>query len=463
MEKTKTINQQNIPTDLGTESIGKLLMKYAVPAIIAMTASSLYNIIDSIFIGQGVGPYAITGLALTFPIMNLSAAFGAMVGVGGSTILSIFLGQKNYGAAKKVLSNVVGLNLVLGLLFMIFVLIFLEPILYFFGASETTIGYASEYMTIILYGNVITHLYLGINSLLRASGHPNKAMVATFLTVILNTALDPLFIFTFNMGIKGAAWATVISQSISLIWLLYIFSNKNEIVHFDSIKKIISFDRDIIRKALSIGLSPFLMNFAACFVVIIINQSLKEYGGDLSIGAYGIVNRVVFLIVMVVMGLNQGMQPIVGYNFGAGDMSRVKRTLKLTIYAATVITTAGFLIGELFPNLVVSAFTTNNELRKLAAEGLRLTVLAFPIVGFQIVVSNFFQCIGMAGKAIFFSLSRQVLFLIPGLLIYPIFWGTTGVWVSMPISDAVATIIAAVMLWDFIRKNKNRLPMSTNI
>ena len=444
--------KENIPSELGTEPIGKLLLKYAVPAIIAMTASSLYNIVDSIFIGQGVGPYAISGLAITFPLMNLSAAFGAMVGVGGSTILSIYLGQKKYNSAKKVLTNVVGLNVVLGILFMLLSLIFLDHILYFFGASETTISYAREYMQIILIGNVITHLYLGLNSLVRASGHPKKAMVATFLTVILNTALDPLFIFSFDMGISGAAWATVISQTISLIWVLRIFSNKNEVVRFDG--KYISFDKKIIRRSLSIGLSPFLMNFAACFVVIIINQSLKEHGGDLAIGAYGIVNRVVFLIIMVVMGLNQGMQPIAGYNFGGGDMARVKRVLRLTIYAATVITTFGFLIGELLPTFVVSAFTTDKELITLAAEGLRITVLVFPIVGFQMVVSNFFQCIGMAGKAIFFSLSRQVLFLIPGLLIFPTFFGTTGVWMSMPISDAIASIVAAIMLWDFIRKTR---------
>lgn len=444
--------KENIPSELGTEPIGKLLLKYAVPAIIAMTASSLYNIVDSIFIGQGVGPYAISGLAITFPLMNLSAAFGAMVGVGGSTILSIYLGQKKYNSAKKVLTNVVGLNVVLGILFMLLSLIFLDHILYFFGASETTISYAREYMQIILIGNVITHLYLGLNSLVRASGHPKKAMVATFLTVILNTALDPLFIFSFDMGISGAAWATVISQTISLIWVLRIFSNKNEVVRFDG--KYISFDKKIIRRSLSIGLSPFLMNFAACFVVIIINQSLKEHGGDLAIGAYGIVNRVVFLIIMVVMGLNQGMQPIAGYNFGGGDMARVKRVLRLTIYAATVITTFGFLIGELLPTFVVSAFTTDKELIALAAEGLRITVLVFPIVGFQMVVSNFFQCIGMAGKAIFFSLSRQVLFLIPGLLIFPTFFGTTGVWMSMPISDAIASIVAAIMLWDFIRKTR---------
>ena len=444
--------KENIPSELGTEPIGKLLLKYAVPAIIAMTASSLYNIIDSIFIGQGVGPYAISGLAITFPLMNLSAAFGAMVGVGGSTILSIFLGQKKYDSAKKVLTNVVGLNVVLGILFMLFSLIFLDPILYFFGASETTIPYAREYMQIILIGNVITHLYLGLNALVRASGHPKKAMAATFLTVILNAALDPLFIFTFDMGISGAAWATVISQTISLIWVLHIFSNKNEVVRFEG--KYISFDKKIIRRALSIGLSPFLMNFAACFVVIIINQSLKEHGGDLAIGAYGIVNRVIFLIIMVVMGLNQGMQPIAGYNFGGGDMKRVKRVLRLTIYTATIITTFGFLIGELLPSLVVSAFTTDKELIALASQGLRITVLAFPIVGFQMVVSNFFQCIGMAGKAIFFSLSRQVLFLIPGLLIFPKFFGATGVWMSMPISDTIASVVAGVMLWDFIRKTK---------
>ncbi|MCD8164752.1 MAG: MATE family efflux transporter [Bacteroides sp.] len=446
------MTQQHIPIELGTEKIGKLLMKYAIPAIIAMTASSLYNMVDSIFIGQGVGPLAISGLAITFPLMNLAAAFGSLVGAGASTLVSVKLGQKDYDTAKRVLGNVVILNLIIGILFAILTLLFLDPILYFFGASENTIGYARDYMVIILLGNVITHLYLGLNSVLRSSGHPRKAMAATIATVIINTILDPLFIFVFDWGIQGAAIATIIAQIISLIWLLKIFTNQNEFLHFE--KAIFSLRKKIVLGSLAIGLSPFLINLASCFIVILINNGLKKYGGDLSIGAFGIVNRLVFLFVMIVMGLNQGMQPIAGYNFGARLYGRVDRVLKLTILYATVITTIGFIVGMFFPRLAVTLFTSDTELIRLAAEGFRITVYVFPFIGFQMVATNFFQSIGMAKKAIFLSLTRQVLFLIPFLVILPKFWGAFGVWISMPLSDLTATIASGIMLWIQLRTFK---------
>lgn len=298
------------PTELGEEKIGYLLRKYAIPAIIAMTASSLYNMVDSIFIGQGVGPLAISGPAVTFPLMNISAAFGSLVGVGASAIVSMLLGQRNYGVARKVLGNVMTMNVVLGVLLMVFGIAFLDPILYFFGASEQTIGFAREYMIYILLGNVVTHLYLGLNAVLRSAGRPKVAMWATILTVVLNTILDPIFIFVFDMGIKGAAIATVLAQIVSLIWQLRILSNKREVLHFEG-GRIFTFDKKIARESLKIGLSPFLMNMASCFVVLLINNQLRRYGdqmaegaGDLAIGAYGIVNRVIFLFVMVVMGFN---------------------------------------------------------------------------------------------------------------------------------------------------------------
>lgn len=436
--------EQKIPTALGTEKIGKLLMQYAIPAIIAMTASSLYNMVDSIFIGQGVGTLAISGLALTFPLMNLAAAFGSLVGVGASTLVSVKLGQKDYDTAQRVLGNVVILNIVIGIAFTVITLAFLDPILHFFGASEDTIGYARDYMRIILLGNVITHLYMGLNTVLRSSGHPKQAMLATIATVVINTLLDPLFIYVFKWGIQGAAIATILAQIISLIWLIKLFSNKNELIHFH--RGIFRLKKRIVTASLSIGLSPFLMNLAATFVVILINQGLKRHGGDLAIGAYGIVNRLAFLFLMIVMGLTQGMQPIAGYNFGAKQYNRVTEVLKLTIYAATIVTTMGFVMGMFFPRIAVSIFTTDKELIDLAAEGLRIVLLCFPIVGFQMVTSNFFQSIGMAGKAIFLSLTRQVLFLIPLLLILPHFMGSMGVWLSMPIADFVACIVAAIML-----------------
>ena len=439
---------QKTPTALGTENIGKLLMQYAVQAIIAMTASSLYNMVDSIFIGHGVGTMAISGLALTFPLMNLAAAFGSLVGVGAATLISVKLGQKDYDTAQRVLGNVFVLNILLGVAFTVIVMAFLDPILYFFGGSDETVGYARDYMYIILLGNTITHLYLGLNAVLRSSGHPQKAMYATIATVIINTILDPVFIYGFGWGIRGAAIATIVAQIISLMWQLWIFSSKEELLHFH--RGIFRLKRKIVFDSLAIGMSPFLMNMAACFIVILINQGLKKYGGDLAIGAFGIVNRLVFIIVMIVMGLNQGMQPIAGYNFGAKQYERVTKTLKLTIIYATGVTTFGFIIGMLFSDTVVGIFTSDAELIELSAKGLRIVVMFFPIIGFQMVTANFFQSIGMASKAIFLSLTRQMVVLLPCLLILPRFFGAAGVWYSMHISDLLASLIAGTMLvWQF--------------
>ena len=425
--------------------IGKLLMQYAIPAIIAMTASSIYNMVDSIFIGQGVGPLAISGLAITFPFMNLGAAFGAMVGVGASTLISVKLGQRDYGTAQTVLGNVITLNLIIGIAFSIITLMFLDPILYFFGASADTIGYARDYMLIILAGNVFSHMYFGLNAVLRASGHPQKAMYATINTVVINTLLDPLFIYVFDWGIRGAAIATIIAQVISLVWQFKILTDKNELLHLR--RGIYHLQSKIVKNIIAIGLSPFCMNVASCFIVIFINKGLKEYDGDLAIGAYGIVNRLVFICVMIVMGITQGMQPIAGYNFGAQQFDRVTRVLKLSIYGATAMTTLTFLVGELLPDVAVRLFTTDEGLISRAADGFRIVVLFFPIVGFQMVTSNFFQSIGMANKAIFLSLTRQLLFLLPCLIILPTFMGAAGIWWSMPISDLIASLVAGVLLY----------------
>lgn len=453
------MSQQGKATELGTETIGKLLRQYAIPAIIAMTASSLYNMVDSIFIGHGVGPMAISGLAITFPLMNLAAAFGSLVGVGASTLISVKLGQKDYATAQQILGNVVTLNLIIGIGFTIVTLLFLNPILYFFGASEATLPYARDYMVTILLGNVITHMFLGLNAVLRSAGHPQQAMMATIFTVIINTILDPLFIYGFNMGIRGAAVATILAQVISLCWLIKLLNKKNEIIHFH--KGIYRLRRILVENIIGIGLAPFFMNLASCMIVILINKGLKEYDGDLAIGAFGIVNRIVFLFVMIVMGLNQGMQPIAGYNFGARQYHRVNQVLKLTVIIATLVTTSGFLAGELFPHLVVSAFTSDETLINMAARGLRIVVMTYPIIGFQMVTSNFFQSIGMAKKAIILSLSRQVLILIPCLIFLPMFWGVDGVWFSMPISDFLASLIAGVMLYNQFQHFKHKATRQT--
>ncbi|NMB37782.1 MAG: MATE family efflux transporter [Bacteroidales bacterium] len=441
---------EKIPLELGTEKIGKLLRQYAVPAIIAMTASSLYNMVDSIFIGQGVGPLAISGLAVTFPLMNLSAAFGTLVGVGGATLVSVLLGQRNYDMAKKVLANVFILNVAIGVLFTIFSLSFLTPILWFFGASDATLPYAREYMIVILSGNIITHLYFGLNAILRASGEPKKAMLATILTVVLNTILDPIFIFVFDMGIQGAAIATVISQTVSLVWVFRMLSDKSRLLHFS--KERFSFDWKIAFRSLSIGMAPFLMNITSSLVVILINNQLRKHGGDMAIGAYGIINRIVYLFAMIVMGFTQGMQPIAGYNYGAKLYNRVIEVFRLTVFWGTLITTLCFIVGMFFPGTAVSLFTRDPELKAIASRGFRIVVLAFPIVGFQMVTSNLFQSLGLAKKAIFLSLSRKLLFLVPCLAILPGFFGVDGVWMSTPVADAIATIVTAIMLSSLIRQ-----------
>lgn len=444
------MTEKKVPTALGTEKVSKLLLQYAIPSIIAMTAASLYNMVDSIFIGQGVGAMAISGLALTFPLMNLAAAFGTLVGMGGATLVSVKLGQKDYDTARSVLGNVVVLNLLIGALFTLFTLPFLDPILYFFGASENTLPYARSYMTIILLGNALSHLYFGLNAMLRSSGHPRQAMYATLATVIVNTLLDPIFIFVLGWGIQGAAVATILAQVMSLCYQIHLFSDKRELLHLQ--KGIFRLKRKIVADSLSIGMAPFLMNVASCVIVILINQGLKRHGGDMAIGAYGLSNRLVFIVLMFVMGLNQGMQPIAGYNFGAQLYHRVTEVLKITILYATAICMVGFVACMFFPEAMARIFTTDPELIAKTVRGLRIVVIFFPVIGFQMVTSNFFQSIGMAKKAIFLSLSRQLLFLLPCVIILPMFFGEVGVWASMPVSDFISTFVAAVLLWQQFRQ-----------
>lgn len=443
---------EQTPLTLGTEDIRKLLMRYAVPAIVAMTAASLYNMMDSIFIGHGVGPLAIAGLAVTFPFINLAAAFGSLVGVGASTLVSVKMGQKDLKSAEAVLGNVLLLNGVIGLVFMTVCLIFLDPILYFFGASAETLPYARDYMKVILYGNLITHIYMGLNEVMRASGYPQRAMAATLFAVAINGVLNALFIFVLGMGIKGAALGTICAQFLALLGVL---------MHFSSRKSFIRFQRDIfdikwhtIVSMLAIGLSPFLMNICSCLVVMLVNNGLKNHGGDMYIGAYGIINRVVFLFIMIVMGFNQGMQPIAGYNFGARQTARVFQILKYTILCGTTVTTIGFLVCQIFPRTIIRLFTTDEALIDLAEHGMRLILMMLPVIGFQMVSTSFFQSIGMAGKAIFLSLTRQLIFLIPCLFILPAYYGPDGVWGSFPVADALSTITTGLMLGWQLKKFK---------
>ena len=440
------------PTELGTRSIGTLLRQYAVPGIIAMTATSLYNMVDSIYIGhiKDIGAYALSAVGICSPIMNLGAALGTLVGVGAATIISVLLGQKNYGNAQKVLGNEITLNLILGTLFSALVLIWEEPILYFFGASERTMPFAKGYLTWIMLGNVFSHMYFGLNGLIRAIGNPKTAMGLTLFTVFINAVLDPVFIFTLGLGVKGAAIATVISQVLALCYTLRYFNDKTRVVHFG--RRILGIDWKIARSSLAIGLGPFLMNSAACIVNLFINQQLRKYGGDLAIGAYGIVSRISFLFLMIVMGFNQGMQPIAGYNYGARKYSRVRKVYLLTAGWATLVCFFGFILSEFLPKTAVSIFTNDPTLLELSAKGLQIMNIAFLLIGMQMVSTNFFQCLGMVGKSVFLSLSRQLLFLVPLVYILPLWLGVKGVWYSFPISDAVSFVVTGIMILNLMHK-----------
>ncbi len=438
--------------ELGTKPVGRLLVQYAVPAMIAMTASSLYNIIDRAFIGQVVGPEAIAGLGVTFPFMNLSGAFGAAVGVGASTAISVKLGQKDYRSAQMLLGNTVTLNAIIGIAFAVVCLIFLNPILRFFGASDATLPYAREFMEIILLGNVITHMYFGMNAVLRAASKPRHAMYATIFTVAMNILLDVVFIWWWGWGIRGAAFATLISQTLAMIWQMWIFSNQKELLHLQ--RGIYRLKSRLVKNIISIGISPFLMNTCACIIVIFMNNQFVRYGGDMAVGAYSIANSIGMMFVMFVMGVNQGMQPIAGYNYGARQHDRLMRVLRLSILAATAIMTLGWLIAMFLPYYCARLFTTDPTLIDMAIDGIRINMLVFPIIGFQMVITNFFQCIGKVKISIFLSLSRQLLFLLPLLLVFPWFWGLNGVWAALPASDSIAAIVALVMMHLFMKKSR---------
>ncbi len=432
--------------ELGTQPIHKLLWKYALPAIIAMTAASLYNIVDSIYIGHGCGALALGALTVAKPFMDICAAFGSLVGVGASSLLAIYLGEKDYDKANRVLGNVIVLNVLLSAIVMVVGLIWLDPILMAFGASEDTLGYAHEYMEIILYGNILTHIYFGLNAMLRSAGHPRFSMVATIVAVTVNIILDPIFIFVLNMGVRGAALATVLSQVVAVVWQLTKFLDRSELVRFH--RGIWRLNREITHRALAIGMSPFLYNIAHCFVVIIINNQLKNYGGDLAIASYGVINRLTFVFAMMVMGLNQGMQPIAGYNYGAQQYDRVLRSFYLTCLYATGVMAIVFILGECFPRLVTEIFTHDPELINLTIRPMRIICSTMLIIGFQMVTGNLFTSIGKAGKAIFLSLTRQVLYLIPLAIWLPLIFNDPldGVWWSIPVSDTMSAVTAVIVL-----------------
>lgn len=455
------MDNKSATLELGTKPVGKLLAQYAFPAIIAMIAASLYNIVDRIFIGQIVGPMAISGLAITFPFINLGAAFGAAVGIGASTSISVKLGQRDYETAENILGNTVTLNLIIGSAFGIICLIFLDPILRFFGASDTTIPYARSFMEVILAGNVISHMYFGMNAVLRAASKPRQAMMATIFTVLINIVLDFIFIRLWGWGIRGAAFATVLSQALVLCWQMKQLTNKDEILHLK--RGIYRLKRHLVENIISIGISPFLMNACACIVVIFMNNQLVKYGGDMAVGAFGIAYSVAMIFIMFVIGLDQGMQPIAGYNYGSQQTDRLMRVLKLTIFAATGIMVTAWLIAHLAPYYCARMFTKDPELIRQSIKAIQINMMMYPIVGFQMVVTNFFQCIGKVKISIFLSLSRQLLFLIPLLVILPNFFNLDGVWASLPSSDFLASLVAAIIMTIYMRRLKQQSINNQNL
>jgi putative MATE family efflux protein len=444
------MDNKQVALELGTKPVGQLLWQYALPAIVAMSASSLYNIIDRALIGQIVGPEAIAGLGITFPLMNLSAAFGAAVGVGSSASISVKLGQRDYQTAQNLLGNTVTLNLIIGFSFMVISLLFLDPILYFFGASEVTLPYAREFMTIILLGNVMTHMYFGMNAVLRAAGKPKHAMYSVLFTVAMNIVLVVMFVWWFRWGIRGAALATVTSQTLAMCWQLWLFSDKREILHLK--RGIYKLKQRLVTSIIAIGISPFLMNVTSCVIVIIMNNQFVRYGGDMAVGAYSIANSVVMMFFMFVMGVCQGMQPIVGYNYGAEKYDRMLRCLFLAIGYATLILLIGWALSMLFPREIARIFTTDPTLMDMSARGIKLDMLVFFVVGSQATITHFFQSIGKVKVSIFLSLSRQLFLLLPMAYVFPMFWGLDGVWYSMPASDFGSFAMTIPMLMWYMKK-----------
>ncbi len=434
----------NKSKELGTVKISKLLLTYALPSIVASAVMSIFNIVDSIFIGHGVGTLGLSGLAVLLPLMNMMVAFSALVAVGGANLMSMLLGQKDYKNANIILGNVVTLSIIYAVILNIACYAFLDKILIFSGASADTLPYARSFMQVFLAGNIFTQLFFNLNAMLRSSAAPKKAMIATICMVLIVIVLNPIFIFVLKMGMRGSALATVLSQAIMLCYQLHHFQNKNNFIYFH--KGIFKLRWRLVTKIMSIGLSPFFMNLTACMVVIIITNSLTRYSGDMAVGAYGIINRFLFFFVMIVIGLMQGMQPIVGYNYGAKLYNRVFQVLKLSLLFATLISITGFLLGEILPHLITSMFTTDKELADISIKGMKIMMLAVPLLGAQVISTGFFQSIGYVKTAIFLSLLRQLILIIPALLVLPLFFGLNGIWMSVPISDFLATVISLSLL-----------------
>jgi len=437
--------------ELGQTPVGRLLWRYFVPAITGVLTNALYNVVNRIYIGRGVGSLALAGLSVTFPIMIIAMAFGMLVGMGAAALVSIRLGQRNKPEAEKILGNAFMLSLLISLGVTVLGLLARDPILALFGASPETLVYARQYITIVLWGNIFQGTGFGLNNLIRAEGNARTAMYTMLVGAVCNALLDPLFIFVFKMGVAGAAVATVISMAISSVWVLLHFTGGSSLLRLRP--ENMRLDRSIVLGIMSIGMAPFAMQLAGSVINALFNIQLIKYGGDVAVGAMGIINGVAMMVVFCVIAINMAAQPIIGYNYGARQYPRVRRTLKIAIVAATAFTTAGFLAVELFPGAIIGLFNRSDPgLLRIGVPGMRVLLAAFPVVGFQVVSSNFFQAIGKARISMFLNLLRQVIVLIPMVLILPPLLGIDGVWLSGPIADLAAAAITAVMISRELRR-----------
>lgn len=437
--------------ELAEAPVGRLLWRYALPAIVASTVASLYNLVDRVLVGHGVGAMAISGLALTLPFMNLAIAVGAMVGAGAASLVSLRLGEGRPEEAERILGNTVVLNAVLGSVYSGLMFLFLDPLLALLGGSPATSPYARQFLLVILVGNPFLHSFMGLNGILRASGHPRKAMGIMLGTVGVNLVLAPIFLFGFGWGIRGTALATVVGQLCGLVATIVHFADPSRPLRFR--RGIFRVEFRIVRDILSIGVSALVMQVGASLVSAILNLELVRHGGDYAVGAFGIVNSVLMLGAMTVMGIVQGMQPVAGFNYGAGAFARCRRALGLAAGATTAVTLVLFLACQLLPGPVAGLFTGDPVLRREAAGAMRTVLALFPLVGFQMTASGFFQSIGRAKLSVFLSASRQGVFLIPALLLFPSLWGLAGVWASVPVADGASALVAA---WT-LRRELSRL------
>jgi putative MATE family efflux protein len=435
---------------LGEEKISTLLWRFSLPAITGMVVNAFYNVIDSIFVGRGVGEIGLTAVTIAFPIMIVLMGLGMLVGVGAAAVVSLRIGEKKQQEAEHILGNAFTLSMILAIGFTACILLFLDPLLKMLGAEPNVLPYARDFTKVIVLGSVFMYVGFGLNNIVRAEGNPRMAMSTTLISAGLNILLNPLFIFIFHLGVSGSALATVVSQGVSAIWIFIYFLRGKSLIKLRKINLVL--DKDIVLSIFKIGMSPFLMQIAASMTTILFNYTLLRYSGELAVASIGIINRIAMLMLMPIFGISQGLQPIIGYNYGAGNYSRVIKALKIAIGAATLFSTIGFLLVQIFDKQIIMLFNDNPELILIGSAAMRINLCMLPVIGFQIIGANYFQAVGKAGYAIVLSMSRQLILLIPLLLLLPTLLGVNGVWLASPISDFTAALLTGVFLFWELRK-----------